>query len=492
MLKKILLSLSVLVTMIPITRAQDINLTSELDQMISTDHFWQKQDYKTYQFSGFNRDGNNPDDVHALYKEDKWHVYTDCKGPGVATRIWSTYRLNRGWGNVKVEVDGKVIYEGPTADFFNGKTPFAPPLSQVVVRSEEEGKKFGISYVPIPFEKRFRFMLDVPNYNIVNVKLFNDKATKITGFSGKINKQELKSWHKVAEVFKMEHPYITKKNVKTLKKTLTFNKKGSQDIKLNGSAVIRGIEIDADSATLSNLHLEIFWDHESMPSVSIPVELGFGSNNQQTLLLGRNEQSKYIYIPMPFKESAQLVFNYHTDNNQQIPVTIFTEDMSFDKQPISYLHGYYNSGSYFLKSSTPKFPTAPLNEYFYKNGFSVLDIKGEGHIIAYMDYFKCQPELDEHIFVDECNNFPNNIWNGTGHEDLFDMSWGHFNRSSAYVSGGSEFGEEVNTRIFWNSTLTFNHGIKWIWEWTPNIYKNPNRDASFSSVVFYYLNNRDK
>ncbi|BDD10757.1 hypothetical protein FUAX_31890 [Fulvitalea axinellae] len=465
--------------------SQTVSVSSELEKMISVDHFWETQEYTTYQYSGFNRKGNNPDDVNSLYKEGKWHVYADCEGPGVATRIWSTFRLNRGWGNMKVEVDGKTIYEGPTKGFFESGLPFAAPMSQIEVRSAEEGKIFGICRVPMPFTKRFRFMLDKPNYNIVNIKRF-DSPVAIKSFTTNFTNEEKAAWEKANNAFADKNFMANKvKRYRKVSKKANLNPNGDVEIKLDGSGIIRGIELDADKETLKNLQMKIFWDGESRPSVDVPVELGFGSNEQSTLLLGANKSGKYNYIPMPFQKNARISIHNNSSRKLKFKVSIFREKADV-ANAVKKLRAKANSGKYYIKSSQPPYPKAPLNEYFYKNGFTVLDTHGAGHVIAYLDYFDCQPELDEHIFVDEKNNFPNNLWNGTGHEDLFDMSWGHFNKSSAYVSGGSEHAKEVNTRIFWESPITYKKSLKFNWEWTPNIYKNPNRDAGFSTVIYYY------
>jgi len=466
--------------MITSSKSQEINFANELLQMVSTDHFWESKDFGTYQYSSFCREGNNPDDVGFLYQEEGWYVYTDCSGPGVVTRIWSTFRPRRGWGNMKVELDGEVIYEGDSKHFFEMGMPFANPISKI-----ERGAT-GICYVPLPFKNRFRFMLDVQNYNIVNVKLF-DSSVEIKSFNSRLTDKEKEAWNIVAGIFNDNHYFLN-----SLDSFQRFNKKfkissgKSGEIKYNGPGIIRGIIIESDSATMAGLNMKIYWDNESKPSIDVPVELGFGSNRHNNLLLGSSDKGKYFCIPMPFKKSGRIAFTNNSDKKLTFSAMVYTENANLNGSEIFYLRANANEGKYILGQSVPKAPEAPLNEYFYQNGYLVLETSGKGHLIAYMDYFTCQPELDEHIFIDEKNNFPNNRWNGTGHEDMFDMSWGHKNKSSFYISGGSQFGAEVNVRVFWNAPITWEEEIKFLWEWTPNIYKNPNRDAIFSSVVYFY------
>ena len=122
-MKSIVLTLLCFFSLAGLLNGQTLTLKSELERMITRDHLYKPKNFKTFQFSGFNRDGNNPDDVDYLYKEDGWFVYADCEGPGVVSRIWSTFRAHRGWGRVKLEVNGKVIFKGRFEDFFPEKFP---------------------------------------------------------------------------------------------------------------------------------------------------------------------------------------------------------------------------------------------------------------------------------------------------------------------------------------------------------------------------------
>ncbi len=99
-----------------------------------------------------------------------------------------------------------------------------------------------------------------------------------------------------------------------------------------------------------------------------------------------------------------------------------------------------------------------------------------------------QSELDEHVFIDEERTFPGKSWNGTGHEDLFDMAWGHKPVSAPMTSGGSEKFEEVNVKLFWNNPMTFRKSIRFNWELCFLCGRAAPRDARFASVVYWYGN----
>lgn len=255
-----------------------VTVSSELARMRSADHLFRPQVHRILQYSGFNRQGSNPDRLHCLYEEEGWRVVADHKGPDVVTRIWTTHDTT--WRDIQVEVDGKVIFTGKANRFFEqDELPFIRPLSEirnrvsgrVTAEREVPGRKeWAVSYVPIPFERRFRYL-----------------------------------------------------------------------------------------------------------------------------------QRDKVY--------------------------------------------------------------ANIN---------------------------CQPELDEHVFFDDERTFPDNSWNGTGHEDLFDMAWGHSPVSAPMTSGGSQHFEEVNVKLFWNNPMTFRQAIRFNWEWAFRFGVKPPRDARFASVVYWHGKDR--
>ena len=65
---------------------ETISFESEMYRLRTTDHLFLPQAYKLKQYSGFHREGLNPDRMHCLYEEDNWRVVADHKGKGVVSR----------------------------------------------------------------------------------------------------------------------------------------------------------------------------------------------------------------------------------------------------------------------------------------------------------------------------------------------------------------------------------------------------------------------
>src|ERR1051325_8894987 len=205
-----------------------MTVSNELKRLRSADHLFQPQNYHLRQYSGFDRNGSNPDRNHCLYQENGWRVIADHKGPGVVSRIWTTHGAE--WGEIQVEVDDRTIFSGNASLFFQqDKLPFTKPLSeirhshsgQVTAEGEGAGRNgWAVSYVPIPFATRFRYLQRNPVYANIDVKEF-PPDTKVESFWD-VNWDELKSeFKKTAEVWDRLDLYVSElKQFKRIRKTV--------------------------------------------------------------------------------------------------------------------------------------------------------------------------------------------------------------------------------------------------------------------------------
>jgi len=488
--------------------AEVISVETELYRMRTTDHLFSPQTYMLKQYSGFHREGLNPDRLQCLYEVDGWRVVADWKGKGVVSRIWTTNH-NIVWGDIKVEVDDKIIYEGDALKFFNQeKIPFVQPVSAIFEVDEEESawgneneklNKWAVSYVPIPFTKRFRFMQKDTIYTNINIKEFPEE-TRIVSFNDT-------DWEKLESHFnetsnswknfplsKDDYGYISLKE--TMK--VPASKEGAvSEIELadiTEKGVIRGIKLKLNDESIRDslnpersFNLCVYWDNEMQPSICSPVLHGFGSFKEQTMALGTSEDKwQYMYFPGPFMKNARVTVKSNIEAVVSLSYEIIYEKVENLSPDFLYLRSYANTGIFRSGVDSIGNMEYPIGDFFYNVGYSALDITGTGHVVAYLDLFHCQPELDEHIFIDDERIFPDNSWNGTGHEDLFDMAWGHKPRSTPMTSGGSEEFDEVNVKLFWSDPMPFRKAVKFNWEWSYKFAQEPPRDARFASVVYFY------
>ncbi len=484
-----------------ISSGQTISVSSELKRMRSSDHLFVSQDHNLLQYSGFHREGGNPDRMYCLYEEDGWRVIADHQGPGVVSRIWTTH--HEGWSDIKIEVDGETIFEGkPDVFFHQDVLPFISPLSEVRnnitgrVTAEKDvpgRKEWAVSYVPIPFEKRFRYMQRNKVYANINIKAF-PPGTKIQSFL-KANWHALKDeFEQTAEVWRRMDLYSDALSGYTcIAKTVSLPAtQGAVESvakveEVTGPAIVRCIRVKTkETQSYADLELRIYWDDQAAPGVISPLDYGFGSREHRTLVFGQTDNGwRLCCLPMPFRQKAKIELASKSNDTVNCQIEAFIEENVTLPEDVLYLYNDKNEGQ-FPKGGEFDKPDLPLKDFFYHNGYTAFEHQGSGHIVAYMDLFHCQPELDEHIFIDDERTFPDNSWNGTGHEDLFDMAWGHSPVSAPMTSGGSQDFEEVNVKLFWNDPMTFRTAIRFNWEWAFRFGVKAPRDARFASVVYWY------
>ena len=484
-----------------VSAAEPITVSSELKRMRSSDHLFRPQSHRLIQYSGFHRRGGNPDRMYCLYEEDGWRVVADHRGPGVVSRIWTTHRPQ--WGDVQVEVDGKVIFSGKANRFFEqARLPFVRPLSEirnnvsgrVTAEKEASGKKeWAVSYVPIPFERRFRYLQRDKVYANINIKSFS-AGRDVESFLHADWDKLRAEFDKTADVWRRMDLYgACHEKYKRRHKTCAIpaaelgGRATANVAELAGPGIIRSILVRLEDAEYNrDVDLQICWDDEEGPGILSPLDHGFGSREHRTLAIGQAAGGwRVCYLPMPFREKATIALVSRATKALNCEIELFVEDDAALPPDVLYLRSYKNDGK-FAKGAEFEKPDLPLEKFFYHNGYTAFEHRGAGHIVAYMDLFDCQPELDEHVFIDDERTFPDNTWNGTGHEDLFDMAWGHSPVSAPMTSGGSERFEEVNVKLFWNDPMTFRKAIRFNWEWAFRFGIKAPRNARFASVVYWY------
>jgi len=483
-------------------KAEEFTAAGELARMAGADHLYRPQVHRLVQYSGFSRKGSNPDSGDYLYKEDGWRVMADQEGPGIVSRIWMA---RKNWSEIKVEIDGQVVFSGKPDKFFcRDKLPFAEPLVSLLYRGTDEfdetlknerkdAKKRLVCYVPIGFQKRFPFMQRHVDYTNINIKVLPADA-KVQPFAD-VDWDALKEpLEQVAKVWRRVDLGGDLSAFEAVRKSVTIapaqpGREAAEPLaELKGPGIIRAIRIKAaDPNQMSALSLRICWDGQAEPAVDSPLGVGLGSLGQRTLALGQSEDGwRFCALPMPFRKSAAISLVSDGNAPASAKAEVYVQRNAQLPDDVLYLHSHANAGQFIQDKDKFAQPDLPLEDFYYHNGYTALDRKGSGHIVAYMDLFQCQPELDEHVFIDDERKFPGNSWNGTGHEDLFDMAWGHWTLTSPITSGGSQTFEEVNVKLFWNDPMTFRTAIRWNWEWAFRYGVNPPRDARFSSVVYWY------
>ncbi|MEO6719433.1 MAG: glycoside hydrolase family 172 protein [Ferruginibacter sp.] len=202
---------------------------------------------------------------------------------------------------------------------------------------------------------------------------------------------------------------------------------GETEVLLNvkGQGIINRIWVtimDRSPEMLRSLKLEMFWDDEKKPAVSVPFGDFFGMGLGKTAkynnaLFGNPEGRSFIcYIPMPFKKAARIQVT--NESGKRLSHLFF--DVDFQRvekwNPGNmYLHAYWNRDT----------ATELAKDYEL-----LPRVNGKGRFLGVNIGIKANPIYEQYwwgegevkMFLDGDKEFPTLV--GTGAEDYIGTGWG--------------------------------------------------------------------
>lgn len=331
------------------------------------------------QISSYDRTGNNDDGFSGKYsfirEESEGKVIAELKGPGIVNRIWTpTPEAD----TVKFYFDGeaKPRINIPFIDLFSGKVyPFTPPLCDAQL-----GGYFNL--IPIPYKKSLKIIYTGKNLRFLQLQYKSlAKSENIESWSDALinsNKEEFQKiadvWNKKTSPLQLYGQQVKKQQVSLM----LVSGKPTPIFSLSKGARIVGIELGASSALLSayrQVSLTAIWDNEKQPAIAVPLHdffgFAFGNPAMQSVLLGSDKEKLYSYLPMPFRETADLTLTY-TKSKSNGPDEIFLSGtIYYVEQPLNEAQ----EGKFYIQSrrhyNIP--PAVP---------HTIADIKGNGHYIG--------------------------------------------------------------------------------------------------------------
>src|SRR6476659_5570892 len=192
-----------------------------------------------------------------------------------------------------------------------------------------------------------------------------------------------------------------------------------------GSGIITRIWItiiDRSPEMLRSLKLEMFWDDEKKPAVSVPFGDFFGMGLGKTAkynnaFFGNPEGRSFLcYIPMPFKTGAKIQVT--NESGKRLSHLFF--DVNFQKLAVwnndnMYFHAYWNRDT--ATKLAEDFVLLP--KVIGKGRYLGTNI-GLNSNLAYENYWWGEGEVK--VFLDGDTQFPTLV--GTGSEDYIGTGWG--------------------------------------------------------------------
>ena len=179
---------------------------------------------------------------------------------------------------------------------------------------------------------------------------------------------------------------------------------------------------DRSAEMLRSLKIEMFWDNEKKPAVSVPfgdffgVGLGRTTVFQNTFFTNPEGRSFNCFIPMPFKQAARIVVT--NESHQLIERIFFDVDYNVLKNwddDYMYFHACW-------KRDTATVPTKDFDMLPQVNGrgrYLGVNVGVNANPMYKKSWFG---EGEVKIYLDEDKDLP--TLNGTGTEDYIGTAWG--------------------------------------------------------------------
>lgn len=196
-------------------------------------------------------------------------------------------------------------------------------------------------------------------------------------------------------------------------------------MQVQGQGIINRIWVtvsDRSPQMLRSLKLEMFWDNETKPAVSVPfgdffsVSLGKTTSFENTFFANPEGRSFLCYIPMPFRRAAKIVVT--NESNKPLKHIFFDVDYQLVKQwnnDYLYFHAYWHRDS--ATTLTKDFELLPA-------------VNGKGRFLGVNAGVQANPiygkswwgEGEVKVFLDGDKEHATLV--GTGTEDYIATGWG--------------------------------------------------------------------
>jgi hypothetical protein len=232
--------------------------------------------------------------------------------------------------------------------------------------------------------------------------------------------------------------------------------------------------------------LDMYWDGEVTPSVSVPVGKFFGAGNYDgpnsslpdtsgstltTLMYGFNGSNGtfYSYWPMPYGSSAQISLRNASGQAFNVSWTVTTSNMAYQAGTFGTFHA--KETTYTQSAFSGPLPFAPA-----------LQETGRGHVVGLSFYSKNYViDGDEFTFIDQSRT-PQ--IHGDGTEDDHNQGWGGGGVETA-LWGSIIDGYAGAYRLYLNDSYVFFNGININYEYSLDDI-GPNAPAETTDFVCYY------
>ena len=381
-----------------------------------------KRSTKVASQSSYDHTGGNNDGFAGTYsfvrKEKGGLVLFDVKGPGVIHRIWTPTPTD---DIVEFYFDGEKTprLSLPFSDLFSGKhEAFVRPL----VGSGAGGF---YSYLPIPFAESCKVVIkaDSMRFYQINYSTY-PKNTQLATFSWPPTEEYLRERKTAQDLFAASGDDVSaytavdadSRRVHRSEHKLAPGQ-STTVFETDHPGRIVGLRLSPASAFTGKdrgLVLRAYWDGDAQPAINSPVGdlfgYAWGQPACRSLLVGTDDQTDYMYFPMPFDQSARIeILSERTDGE---PVE-FAAEVVTDPTPRAADEGKFYA---LWRREDPTSIGKP---------FTFIETAGRGHLVACFQQSQGFESGTTYFFEgDDQTTIDGELTiHGTGSEDFYNGGW---------------------------------------------------------------------
>lgn len=377
------------------------------------------------QLSSYDRTGGNDDGFSGKYsyirEENGQLVLADLKGPGVIQRIWTPTPTN---DTLSFFFDGEKTPRIVISfmDLFSGKVfPFVKPVC-----GNEVGGYY--CYIPIPYSKSCKVVFSGKKIMFHQIQYRNLPGVDVESYTGKFSETDKHLLAEVCSLWNGISPGITdfrfglSSEVRTSEKS--FSIKPGEEVTFFESELpgrIVGFEIDGGDSfegLYKDVILSAAWDGEEIEAIYAPLAdffgYSYGHGAMRSMLIGKNGDKNYCYLPMPYDHSAKMKLIYKKrDGVKQNQLAVTVTVYSNQNQRIAQAEGKFYA-TWRRQINVPK------GEFY-----TFLKMEGKGHYIGTVHLAQgLRPGMTLFFEGDDSTSVDGSMrLHGTGSEDYYNGGW---------------------------------------------------------------------
>ncbi|MBU23222.1 MAG: hypothetical protein CL476_09005 [Acidobacteria bacterium] len=467
-----------------------------LAELTRLDHLARfKRSVKVGAFSSYDRTGGNDDGFSGAYsfirQDAEGLVLAELDGPGAIYRIWTPTPTDDVFA-FYFDGEDEPRLEIPFRQLFTGeREPFVSPIVGY-------GAGGFYCYLPITFERSIKIVAraETLQFYQINYALYPDDV-ELGTFDGYAAPESRALLATAVELFEAAGEDVSASaapaGVELLTERTSVSLAPASSVTLfetDQGGRIAGLRLGPASAFAGKVRdviIRIFWDGDEQPAVLSPVGdlfgYSWGDPAMRSVVAGTAGDTNYLYLPMPFDESARIELTSERAEGPPLDVEVEVVWTRIPREP--------DEGRFYAlwRRENPTIDGEP---------FTFLDTQGRGHIVGAVLQAQGFESAQTGFFEGDDQAILDGelVIHGTGSEDFFNGGWYNvtgrwMSRVSLPLSGCLDYnnalGRSAGYRFMLTDAYAFRTSARLTIEHAPTENRLP---TDYASVVYFYSEER--